>query len=70
MAERASESREEWALMYRSGLTQAQIAVLCNMPRESINRSIGRSKRHDPSLQSGMWPTCQWKQLDRSQSRG
>jgi hypothetical protein len=51
MVERCFESREEWVLMYRNGLTQAQIAVLCNMPREFINRSIGAHKRGDPSLE-------------------
>jgi hypothetical protein len=52
MAERSFESREEWVLMYRSGLTPAQISELCKVPVTFINRSLGSKRRQDPSLES------------------
>lgn len=53
MTKRRFESREEWELMYRSGLTQARIADLCSVPQRDINRAIGWAKRWDASLQEG-----------------
>ncbi|WP_396125304.1 helicase associated domain-containing protein [Arthrobacter sp. CJ23] len=51
MTEQRFESREEWELMYRRGLTQTQIADLCSVPKQDVNRAIGWSKRRDVSVE-------------------
>ncbi|GAB2709903.1 helicase associated domain-containing protein [Arthrobacter bambusae] len=48
--ERSFASRDEWELMYRSGLSPEIIARTCNVPVATVNRTLGRRAREDPRL--------------------
>jgi len=52
MTDRSFASQPEWEVMYRRGLTQAQIATLCSVPKQTVNRAIGWSKRRDAGLEA------------------
>lgn len=52
MTDHSFASQPEWEVMYRRGLTQAQIATLCSVSLKTVNRAIGWSKRRDASLEA------------------
>lgn len=41
----------EWVLMYRRGLTSAQIAAICDVQPQKVTRALGWAKRREPGLE-------------------
>ncbi|MFF2317384.1 hypothetical protein ACFVTE_14050 [Arthrobacter sp. NPDC058097] len=76
MADRRWEAapNPEWALMYRGGLTRAQIAKLVGAPTSTVGYHLDMARKADPDLRTahkaaaalrtahkataGAWSTC------------